>query len=451
MSTEYIELYNKIRSEIEQGYRSFKSKLPSIREMADLTGRSKTTVISAYEQLLAEGFIYTVPRKGYFVEDLDHVHIRNESPIFTQTPIKEKPWVVDLNQSSVDEGKFPHKEWRKCTNLALDRFDIQYGYWKGNPEFRTELQSYLYKSRGVIANVDQLIIGAGTQLILNSICSVLKFKHIGIEEPGYLGAKHVFQSQNITIQPIQLDEHGIDIDKIKPNNLDAIYVTPSHQYPTGKIMSVQRRQELLRLAETYQFYIIEDDYDSEFRLEGKPIPSLQSLDKNGRVIYLGTFSKAFLPSLRMGYFVIPKTCLHSFYSLRSWEQSCSEQIQLTMMYFMQRGYWEKHIRRMRKTYREKHDLVINQLKKCFGDKINLTSFKTGLRILIWFKSEASEDQFITTALEKGYRVRGTHSCWHEITNKASKEVQLLFGYGSLSLPQIEPTVSDLHRAWKHFL
>ena len=250
--------------------------------------------------------------------------------------------------------------------------------------------------------------------------------------------------------PIRLKDDGMDISELKKKSPDIIYVTPSHQFPTGSIAPMKVRQQLIKWAKDNNSYIIEDDYDSEYRFKGQPIPSLQSLDNDGRVIYISTFSKAFLPSMRTAYMVVPKHLLDIFEEFGCWEQTIPFIDQRAMAHFMNEGYFEKHHRRMRKLYREKHEFIIKAFHRVFKNKIKIITQETGLRILLEFNSVFNEKDFIIAAKNAGYAVRGTELCWFSKKPEGST-IRLFFGYGILKKSEIDKTITDLFSCWKRLI
>ena len=309
----YIQLYNQIKEEILSHGLAAGDKLPSLRKLSAQLGVSITTTELAYNQLLVEGYIVSRPQSGFYVaeisslkSDVDSSHTPIGAYNIDEYTMKDAPYMYDLSC-------FDFNKWKKCaakvfndySHLLLFESDPQ-----GEAALRFEIAKYIYSSRGVSASPDQIVIGAGTQQItshLSRILMKLDVKHVSLESPGYLPVQSMFSDAGFTISHIPVaSQEGIDIGRLPTNIPSAVYVSPSNQFPTGAVMPVGKRYELLKWAEENNSYIIEDDYDSELRYFGKPIPALQGLDENGRVVYLGSFSSTLFPAIKISYMVLPQ-------------------------------------------------------------------------------------------------------------------------------------------------
>ena len=291
--------------------------------------------------------------------------------------IKKEQYDYDCSQGLIDQKAFPITNWKRALQETLFQYENEL-FAREDPQgefvLREHISKYLYHARGVHSSPDQIIIGAGTQPLLWLLLQLLgSKKEYGIENPGFHRITAMIQSSALPVHPIPLDDKGIHISALRESSANVAYVTPSHQFPLGMIMPLSRRLELLRWANDCGGYIIEDDYDGEFRYVGKPIPSLQGLDSNERVIYMGTFSKSFLPSLRMGYIVLPTHLLKIYTELEGkFKQTVSTIQQLAFATFIHNGDWERHLNRSRTLYKRKHTLLVKSIKNEMGISCSYT-------------------------------------------------------------------------------
>jgi GntR family transcriptional regulator / MocR family aminotransferase len=357
----YSQLYHWIKKEIEEGRLLPGIKMPSIRQLTTHLKVSRNTVEAAYQQLQSEGYLESVPKSGIWVAEIEKPPLHR---IVVEHPIKleckpSSEVLVDFEYGNVDLDKFPLKQWKKCLSDAVDQENswlFQYSEKQGEFALRQEISNYLLQSRGVRSAPEQILITGGTQASMGLICHLLALreKTVAMEEPGYSGVRSVLEDKGCHIDPVPLEKDGLSVEHIQTSRPKAVYLTPSHQFPFGMVLSISKRIRLLKWAYQTGGYIIEDDYDGEFRYRGQPIPSLKSLDEQERVIYLGTFSKSFGPSVRLSYIVFPPSlmvqCSRKF---AAYNQSVSPIIQRAMAMFMQSGEFERHIRRMRKNVSKK--------------------------------------------------------------------------------------------------
>ncbi|MDX8046252.1 PLP-dependent aminotransferase family protein [Gracilibacillus sp. S3-1-1] len=350
----------------------------------------------------------------------------------------------------MDLEHFPYSSWKKLTVQSLYYDNSQLflnGDSKGEFELREEITKYLFQSRGVRSSPDQIIIGAGTQYLIELLCKLIGNEPIyAMEDPGFHRTRIVFNDQNVKITQIPLDVDGISIKSLKESNARVVYVTPSHQFPTGKIMPIARRTELLKWAEQNSGYIIEDDYDGEFRYKGKPIPSLQGLDSEGRVIYLGTFSKSFIPSMRLSYIVLPRTLLAKYDDhFNIYKQTVSRLHQHTLSQFMQKGYWKSHLNKMRVVYRKKQKVLVSAIKQHMADKIAIIGEESGLHILLKVQNNMSETELIKTAKKQKVKVYPTSIYYNK--HEKDQTPMVLLGFGGLTESEIEEGIKLLSKVW----
>ncbi|NLO41088.1 MAG: PLP-dependent aminotransferase family protein [Ruminiclostridium sp.] len=347
----YVVLYCVIRSEIEKGNISENQLLPSIREVSRQLGISSTTAENAYNQLMVEGYIYSIPQKGYFAARLDKGFFSRSSSVREARTVSPK----EVNSRYMDTGIFNFTEWRKIYTQVLDDYRhrlLLEGDPQGEHELREALSDYVYRARGVRCDPEQIIIGSGVQTLLSIYCDVtddLLLAKVAFEEPGFVDVRPVFQKRGYSLHPIPLDKDGIKVGSLFQAGATTCYTSPSHQYPTGLVMPVQKRMELLRWAEQTGGYILEDDYDSELRFSGRPVPSLFSMDNEGHVIYLGSFSTLMAPSLRISYMILPGILSKAYRENKhNYRSTVSSAEQLALASYIVNGQFERHLRRLRK-------------------------------------------------------------------------------------------------------
>lgn len=461
----FDQIYSFFKQSIIEGSLTKDARLPSIRKLSQSLEVSNNTVIAAYQQLTDEGYLVNVLRKGLFVANLDTQKIYSAHsakvveipPVKKPKVLKEKPradYSLNLNQAAIDEASFPMKEWRKCINWALDKPSLQYGAYFGEPGLKKELANYLFQSRGVKTQPEQIVIGSGTISLMGLVATLFKNKtgnktprQIAFEEPGYQSSRQVWIDYDYDILPVEVaPKTGIRLDLLAPLHPDLVYLTPSHQYPLGCIMPVAHRLQILQWANDKDCYLIEDDYDSEFRFRGKPIPALQALDTNERVIYSGTFSKAFLPALRLAYIVLPPHLLPYLENLKHLGQNASNNMQRAMTIFMQEGYWDRHLRKMRKIYKHKYEHTISYFEEVFNNKVALSYHYAGLNVLIKVNTSWSEQELVQKAKQADLWIIGKADSWF-LADNVPAAPHLFFGFGMLSIAQITEAIDKLYKAW----
>lgn len=392
----YEQIYKQIRKEIIEGTIPCGTKLPSSRGLAANLLVSRSTIDMAYGQLMSEGYIESVPQKGYFVSNLEtlyeegiEVYVDADDRENKENQHEVKDDCIDFSLSGVDMDYFPYSKWRKLIKDCLidDNKELFLsGNHQGDYQLRKIICNYIHQSRGVNCKPSQILIGAGSDYMLLLLTHILgDNKHIAMENPGYKQANTIFQSVGYEATFISLDEQGPKLDELEKCGADILYVTPSHQFPSGMVMSVNRRQKILSWSmKEAGRYIIEDDYDSEFRYYGKPIPSLQSQDPFERVIYMGTLSKVIAPGIRLSYMVLPEELFGQYEKRCSFYFSTVSRIdQQVIGKFFSEGHFERHLNRMRKIYKSKHDLLLRELKS-FELPIIIKGENAGLHVVVQF-------------------------------------------------------------------
>lgn len=446
----YVQLYEYIKKEIKDGTISAFTKLPAKRKLADYLQVSKNTIEAAYEQLLAEGYIESISRKGYFVCKFEQMmDVEGSEAEVEEIPFREGNYTFDFTQTGVDTNTFPFTTYRKLINDVWQPHNndlLFLGHPQGELSLREEIASYLYESRGVRCSASQIVLGAGTQILVKLLFQLLKGSNYAVENPGYHRKMVVFEQGEERVQMLSLDRDGICMADLENSDANVVFVTPSHQFPYGMIMPITRRTQLLQWAKKAEDrYIIEDDYDSEFRYSGKPIPALQGLDTDGKVIYMGTLSKALLPSLRMSYIVLPKNLIKKYQKeYLFYTQSVSRMDQEVIRKFLHEGYWEKHIHKMRVVYRKKRDRLVFEIEKYFSNHVEVIGEDSGLHILLKVHNGMREEELIKEATKYSIKIYPVSTYYKADT---APENVVLLGFAILSEEEIEQAVQLLNIAW----
>ena len=449
----YKQLYKQIRAHVLSGKMPAHAKLPSVRDLAVELSTSRNTVDCAYQELYAEGYIYSKQRSGYFVSVLDHnitpLSLNHEPRKQSRPPQPSPSFVYDFHPARLDPASFPAAQWRTCFLECLresSREFSQYGDPQGDWGLRSNIQQYLERSRGVIGEPDQIVICTGLQHGLDLVAHLLKESHstVAVENPGYHLPRAVFLNNRFNILPVSVGSGGIDLETLRTSNGTIAYVTPSHQLPMGYVMPVANRLNLIDWAESGGNLIIEDDYDSELRYHGKPIPSLQGLRPDGNIIYMGTFSKILSPALRLSYMVLPRSLLASFRDLyQDYFSSVSLLEQKTMAKFMEQGHWVRHVRRMRITYQKKHDAMLNAIEQYFGDRATVVGQGAGLHVVMQLQDEnPGETEIIRRAAQNRINLFPISATY---TTSAPSTTSLLLGFGGMSAAEIGQGIERLSR------
>lgn len=447
----YEQLYQYLKEAIEKKELKPNEKLPSKRRLASHLQLSETTIETAYLQLLAEGYIRSQPRVGYFV--LDHLSFpKRRKDIENIETRNEASYHYDFKTNQVDASAFPYRQFGKLSrDVILDQLENSLNQTQhfGLYALREKIADILFAYRGIEALPEQIVIGSGSEHMISLLVLLLgRDKHIVTEDPTYKKNVTLYQEYGAHISVSPIDESGIVLDKVRKLKADVIHIAPSHQFPSGIITPISRRIAILNWAsESEERYIVEDDYDSEFRFSGNPIPALKVLDEYDKVIYMNSFSKSISPGLRVSFMVLPRKLVKRYYDLFSYF-SCSVPVttQLILKSFIESGQFEKHLNRMKILYKSKRDLLVQELRKAFGDKIIIKGDDAGLHFLGTFICERTEKEMIELAKLKQIRVYGL-SEFH--TNNASNEKfpTFVFGYSHLSINSLQKVVILLKKAW----
>jgi GntR family transcriptional regulator/MocR family aminotransferase len=445
----YKQLYEQIREQVLSGKLPAHARLPSVRDLAAELSTSRNTVEGAYLELCAEGYIYSRQRSGYFVSSLDHdvASPPAHKPGKPDRPLPSRRYAYDFHPARLDPATFPAALWRRCflESLAESSRDLsEYGDPQGDRGLRGSIRQYLERSRGVICDPDQILICAGLQQGLDIVAHLLKENHslVAVEDPGYHLPAAVFRNNSFQTVPVAVGPGGIDLAMLRASGSTIAYVTPSHQLPLGHVMPIANRLNLLEWAESGGNLIIEDDYDSELRYHGKPIPALQGLKPDGNIIYMGTFSKTLSPALRMSYMVLPRSLLSPFHTLyRDYFSTVSLLEQKTMARFMEQGYWERHIRRMRISYQKKHDALLQAVEHYFGNRATVIGQGAGLHVILQLNDRnPGEAEILRAAAQKGINLFPfSATC----TMGEPASTNLMLGFGGMTAAESEQGIKLL--------
>lgn len=452
----YQQIYKELKEAILEGKIPTNEKLPSKRKLAEKLGVSINSVSNAYEQLLAEGYIYSIERKGYYVENITQFNNQKDAKTNFPDDLKEEfskkdeGW-LSLSHMTADISMFPFKEWMKCEKIAIKNHknelsDISHP--QGPYLVRKTISRMIALTRGVKCEPEQVIIGPGTQPLLHQVLGMQRENiKAAIENPGYSRIYQLLKDMNFEVFPIDLDEKGIDIKKVEALNPDLLFITPSHQFPTGIIMPISRRIELLNWASASEGrYIVEDDYDSEFKYGTDNIPSLQSLDRNQRVIYAGTFSKTIMPSFRISYLVLPPDLLREYKRHFSyWIQGSNTLNLFTLHYFIESGEYAKHVKRMKNHYEIKRENLIKELKWKFRNGIKIKNVPAGLHFIAEFKTDKGYKEIEERAKKEKLEIYSMKR-FNLLGNiEEGKKIILVIGFANIKNEDIPVAVDRLYR------
>ncbi len=456
----YQQLYTELKKEILDG-RYKKKMLPAIRVLAKELGVSINTVNQAYAQLSAEGYIYSRPGSGYYANKIDTLLIDPKPPAPSSRqparPVPENPDTAipvrhDLRYGNLNAHSFPWKQWAECMEFALCRERNQkmicYGEGQGESELRRELAEILYRTRGVHCTPEQIVICAGLQNVLSLLTELLppeKFR-VGFEEPGYNKSRDLFLRQGYTLSPIAVDENGISISQLQKSRCNLLYLTPSHQFPIGHVLPISQRIQVLNYMYPIDGYIIEDDYDSEFRYKSAPIPSLQSLDQADQVIYTGTFSKCFTPNVRVAYVVLPRKLLPVYQEKmkdrRSW---VPKMMQYALAEFLKRGYYERHVRKVVRDCEKKYMTVVSLFENHAPKGLRLMANNSGLHLMFELDTDLSESCLLEHFRQCGILLTPTNQYWLCPDSRHLPALQI--GFVALEIEELKEAVLHLFHSF----
>lgn len=446
------QIYKQLRTKILNGELSAGYRLPSTRSLAEDLEVSRNVVLEAYDQLLAEGYLEGQQGAGTFVAEGAYLKKKDKIATFIKddsTSKKNNNSIIDFRSGIPALDLFPRKQWgqlAKSVSIETDHSLFGYDSPEGRIELRSVLSDYLLRTRGVECHPDQLVITTGATQALTLIAKLLISLNdkVIIEDPITHEIQTIFQSYGASLLPIRVDKNGMDTSQF-PHGIKTafIFVTPSHQFPMGGTLPIQRRIQLIEYARKMDSYIVEDDYDSEFRYEGPPVSSLQGLEPE-RTIYIGTFSKILSPALRLGYLILPPTLIKRCRELKHFSDLHTPSLeQLTLSLFIREGFLEKHIFRMKKVYRKRRDFLKEQLYNEFGDKVKIHGDSTGLHLIAEFDGIHFTDILLSKIHDDGIKVYPVES--HTI-NKGLYSNHIILGFGNLDEVKIAKGVAKLKKS-----
>jgi GntR family transcriptional regulator / MocR family aminotransferase len=426
----FRQVYARLRKAILSGTLCSGDKLPSTRDLSEQLGISRTVVLLAYDQLLAEGFVVGRKGSGTYVSSAVSASVsavsRNSVKLrlsrfglaaaeawsrvnYPQRPARRLPY--DFAYGISDVEIFPFAAWRRILMRCARRApisELDYGPPGGNAALREAICTHLRRSRAVACDTSQVIVVNGSQQALDLIARVLieTGDSVALEDPSYQGTREVFRAAGARVIPVPVDRLGLDPSKL-PSDARLTVVTPSHQFPTGVILPLARRLALLQWAKRRNAIIIEDDYDGEFRYDGQSLDSLQGLDHEGRVIYIGTFSRTIFSTLRIGYLIAPRRLVRAFLSAK-WlsDRQTATLEQQTLAEFISTGLYERYLRRVRRRNASRRDALLSAIRTHFKDRVEVTGFEAGGHIVLWPHHRISEKSIIKRAASQGVRVYG---------------------------------------------
>lgn len=442
-----------MKNDILQGTLKAGERLPSKRIFAANLGVSVVTVENAYAQLIAEGYIYSIPKRGFYVTDFNSMVTEQKETVSEETiPMAggDTSYFADFSSNQTSSDLFPFTIWSKVIREILSDSRVQLmtnSPCGGIYDLRESIAKYLKDFRGMAVRPEQIIIGAGTEYLYGLLVQLLgNDKVYGVENPGYRKLESIYRSFQAPCEWISMDEAGICVPSLEDKGVDIVHVTPSHQYPTGIVMPISRRYELLGWASRKEGrYIIEDDYDSELRLSGQPIPTLQSIDMSEKVIYMNTFTKTLCSTVRISYMILPQKLLSLFYEKLSF-YSCtvSNFEQYTLARFIEEGKFEVHVNRLRNHYRRKRDILLEALKASrMKGKISVSGEEAGLHFLLAIHTKLSEQSVMEHAMSKGIKLVPLSDYYYGETRKQNIYVM---NFSSIDVARADEIMERLYKS-----
>lgn len=440
----YEYVYKCIKEDILEGNLITGTKLPSKRSFAKNNGVSTITIQNAYDQLISEGYIYAIPKKGYYVADIagfKKVKRPEKASMDIKVPVKEDI-VFDFSSNKIEVGNFPFSIWARLMRDTISNREgelLEISPCGGVYELREAIAEHLSSFRGMSVDPNQIIVGAGTEYLYGLLIKLLgKDKIYCIENPGYKKLYEIYKSNDVCCKAAGLDEQGVVVEELRKVKADIAHISPTHHFPTGITMPVSRRYELLAWAnETESRYIIEDDYDSEFRLNGKPIPPLQSIDACEKVIYMNTFSKSLASTIRISYMVLPRHLANRFYEQLSF-YSCTVSTfeQYTLASFIKKGYFEKHINRMRLHYGRKRAQILQIIRNIFSNnECEILENDSGLHFLLQFNTKVPDEYVKGKLREKKIKIVTVAD--FDTEGKKQDKHQFILNYSNMNPNELE--------------
>ena len=452
----YQQIYEAIKEDILSGTLRAGTLLPATRKLALELAVSRNTVETAYQQLLMEGYLSVRVGAGHMVNDL--VLLRDVpagASSSSPQPVKrgkEKAYRYDFGTGRADPSIFPTRSWRKhiCEQLEISaqKPTIQYPNMQGTGALRGAICWYLKQTKGIQCTPQDIVVTSGQDYSIERILGLLDIPSpiVAMENPGYHSAKAVFQLHRCRLIPIPVEEDGIRTEALASTNADLLYITPSHQFPLGAILSIKKRIKVLEWAQENNAYIIEDDYDSELRYNAMPVPPLRSIDRNNRVIYTGSFSKTLTPGICVAYIVLPpplrEPLLRKF---AAYHNSVPTLIQDALADFIVSGDYSRHIDRLRVCNRRKNSVLVEQLDRVFGKRATVIGSSAGHHIFVEIHTRKTEQELLDSALRQEIKLHRASKYWMHQSQASTP--QIMMGYGGIQLEDIAPAIELLYTTW----
>lgn len=446
----YQQLYTFIKNDILEGHLIADEKLPSKRTFVKNLGISIITIENAYAQLMAEGYIYSLPKKGFYVSPINNKTPLIPAKMIHKPSIKKESYWCDFSSNQTPAHLFPFTTWSKLMKDVLNEHQSELMV---NPpvggiyELREAISHHLKEFRNMDVEPERIIIGAGTEYLYGLLVQLLGFDLLyAVENPGYNKILDVYSSLGAKCVPIDMDEQGILVNQLEDLDVDIAHISPSHHFPTGIIMPVSRRYELLGWANKKEHrYIIEDDYDSELRLSGQPIPALQSIDLSEKVIYMNTFTKTLASTIRISYMVLPHHLLERYNKkLSFYACTVSNFEQYTLASFINEHYFDKHITKLRNHYHNKRDAIVKMLKESsLKDMITISKEDAGLHFLITIHTHMSDETLINKLKEEGIHLRAIPHYY--LKNIPHTSHTFIMNYSSIDLDKLPQAIEILEK------
>ena len=449
----YQQLYESLVAQIRSGELAAGTKLPGKRSLAAQLAIGVNTVDTAYQMLVAEGYLESRPKSGFYVLEISEP-LAPPAPAAPLRPeaAPEAPPRFDLSTGSVDTALFPFRTWGRIQKgLLYDAPELLlHGHRQGDRELREAIRDYLATYRGVVCDPEQMVVGAGVEYLLGLAAHLLKGGVAAIENPGYRRVRTILENSDLPCRCVSIDEGGLNLSALEQSGANLCCVTPSHHFPTGVTMPAGRRGQLLRWATAAPGrYIIEDDYDAEFRFDTRPLPSLQGLGgQSGPVIYLSTFSKSLAPSIRIACMVLPPDLLGRYRdTYGTYANTVSRFEQQTLCRFLQGGYFTRHLSRMRSAYKSRMEALCAALERTFGrERLSLQGRHNGLHLLLSLRDGPGEAEMVRAARDEGVKLTGLSTYYMEHPASCPEHTVIL-GYAGLRDSDIPALAAALGRAW----
>lgn len=451
----YEQLIRRIKEDISSGILSPGEKLPSKRSLAGNLGISTITVETTYQQLIAEGYITSAPRRGYFVSDIRSLPsvMKINDPVEHRATAEHKSqedvpvYSTDFTASATSGENFPFTIWAKMSREVLSGESsrlLKPSPGTGIPELRSAIAKHLYSYRGINCSPDRIVVGAGTEYLYGLLIQLLGFDRIyGVEDPGYRKISRVYQSYGVSCRHIPLEDFHKGPEVLTRTGVDVLHISPSHHFPTGRVMPIRERNLLLQWAAEGGRTIIEDDYDTEFRMVGQPIPSLFETDPFGHVIYMNTFTKTLASTVRISYMVLPELLMKRFRErLAFYSCTVSNFEQYTLAGFLMSGSFERHLNRMRNYYRAKRDRILQNLTDSpLASLMRIREEDAGLHFLMELDTQMPDQCFTEKCAAQGIRITPLSLYYHS-PGQAPQHI-FVINYSSLDETRLPDAVRKM--------